>query len=394
VLVPPERLVGFKTRSVVNTALTLVGLALALWVVWISRQVLTWVLVSIFLALALNPAVEWLQRRGVGRRGAAAAVIYLAALAALVGLGFLLIPPIIDQVGGLADAVPGYVKDLTAGRGPLGFLEKRYHVVERVQHAVNGGGGGGVLAGGASTALTITKSVITVVVAVVTIAFMTFFMILEGPTWMDRAYGLAPSGHEQRWRAIGSRIAQTVSGYVTGNLFISLVAGAASALVLFLCGVPFALALGFLVAVLDLVPLAGATIAGIIIVTVALLTSLTAGVIVAVFFIVYQQVENHLLQPLVYGRTVVLSPLAVLISVLVGAQVAGILGALGAIPVAGAIQIVLEDWRAHRPRPPGADTEDVEEAQPAADYATAAGDSDAAASQRESGRLPQRASRA
>ena len=113
-------------------------------------------------------------------------------------------------------------------------------------------------------------------------------------------------------------------------------------------GVPFALALGLVVAVLDLIPLAGATLAGLLLATVGFLTSLTAGIVLLVFFILYQQVENHVLQPLVYGRTVQLSPLVVLIAILIGTEVAGILGALGAIPVAGTLQILLQDWLAHR----------------------------------------------
>src|SRR3954453_23826797 len=158
---------------------------------------------------------------------------------------------------------------------------------------------------------------------------MTFFMILEGPTWLDRFYSLLPPDAEPRWRSVGQRVAQTVSGYVTGNLLISGVAGASTSLVLAITGVPYALALGLVVAVLDLIPLAGATLAGILIVTVAALANgLTAAIVVGVFFVVYQQLENHLLQPLVYGRTVELSPLAVLISVLIGAEVAGVLGAL------------------------------------------------------------------
>jgi predicted PurR-regulated permease PerM len=343
-----ERIVTFRPRTIVTTALVLLGVGLAVWVVYVSRQVLSWVLVSVFLALALNPAVGWLQeRRGLGR-GAAAAFIYFAAVAILVGLGFAFIPPLANQISGFADAVPGYVHDLTAGRGPFGFLETKYQIVEKVQQKLQGGGGS--LISGASTALAITKSVVTAIVAAVTIAFMTFFMILEGPTWVDRIYSLAPIDQEDRWRSVGDRVASTVSGYVTGNLLISVIAGAASALVLFATGVPYALALGLLVAVLDLIPLAGATLAGIIIVTVAILHSVTAGVIVAVFFVVYQQLENHLLQPLVYGRTVQLSPLAVLISVLIGAEVAGVLGALAAIPVAGTLQILLTDWREHRTR--------------------------------------------
>jgi predicted PurR-regulated permease PerM len=114
---------------------------------------------------------------------------------------------------------------------------------------------------------------------------------------------------------------------------------------MWIMGVPFALALGLLVAILDLVPLAGATIAAIVVGTVAFIHSVPAGIVVIVFFIVYQQIENHVLQPLVYGRTVQLSPLAVLVAVLVGASLAGILGALGAIPIAGAIQVLVLDWR-------------------------------------------------
>src|SRR3954452_18192131 len=276
-----DRVVSLRPRNIVTVALILVGLALALWVLYTARHVLTWVFVALFLALALNPAVEALQRRTpISRRGSAAAIIYLAALAALTGLGFLLIPPIVDQTSGLADAAPGYVHDLTAGRGPLGFLQSKYHIVDKVREATKGGGSN--LAGGATTALAITKGVLTAVAGVVTVAFMTFFMILEGPTWMDRIYSLAPAESRPRWEDVGRRIGATVSGYVTGNLLISFIAGAASALVLFiagaasplvlfLAGVPYALALGLLVAILDLIPRAGPTLAGIIIVTVAFL---------------------------------------------------------------------------------------------------------------------------
>jgi predicted PurR-regulated permease PerM len=346
-VVPEERLVSFRTQSILRVVGLLLALGAVLWILYVSRQVLSWIFVSLFLALALNPAVEWLiHHRGVKRRGAAAALIYLTALVLLVGLGFLFIPPIADQVTKLADAAPGYVHDLTKGKGPLGFLETRYHVKEKVHDALQGGN---VTSFAGGTVVSVTQSVVTAVVGFVTIAFMTFFMILEGPAWVDRFYSLLPPDSEPRWRAIGHRVAQTVSGYVTGNLLISLIAGTATSLVLLVTGVPYALALGLVVAVLDLIPLAGATLAGILIVTVAALANgLTAAIVVGVFFVVYQQLENHLLQPLVYGRTVELSPLAVLISVLIGAEVAGVLGALSAIPVAGAIQILLVDWRERR----------------------------------------------
>ena len=144
---------------------------------------------------------------------------------------------------------------------------------------------------------------------------------------------------------------------MSGNLAISLIAGVVTTAVLLGVGVPFAVALGLLVAILDLIPLAGATIAAILVSTVAFLDSTTSGVIVLIFFIVYQQLENHVLQPIVYGRTVQLSPLVVLMAVLIGAELAGVIGALAAIPVAGTVQVLLVDWLEHRRgrggKPPG-----------------------------------------
>jgi predicted PurR-regulated permease PerM len=173
-------------------------------------------------------------------------------------------------------------------------------------------------------------------------------MLLEGPRWMDRIYGLLPVESQPRWRRVGYDIYRTVGGYVTGNLLISLIAGISSTIVLLIMGVPYAVALGLIVAFLDLIPLAGATLAAIIVGAVAFIHSIVAGIVVVVFFVIYQQVENHLLQPVVYGRTVQLSPLAVLIAVLIGAELAGVLGALAAIPVAGAIQVVIADWNRQR----------------------------------------------
>jgi predicted PurR-regulated permease PerM len=190
--------------------------------------------------------------------------------------------------------------------------------------------------------------VITIIAATVTIVFLTFFMLLEGRMWVERVYSLFPERSQARWRKVGDDIYKTVGGYVTGNILISLIAGASVTIVLLIMGVPYAVALGLLVAVLDLIPLAGATVAGIIVVLVAFLHSVPAGIVLAIFVIVYQQLENHFLQPVIYGRTVQLSPLAVLISVLVGAELAGILGALAAIPVAGSIQVIVRDQLAAR----------------------------------------------
>jgi predicted PurR-regulated permease PerM len=343
----PERLVRFRLRTVLSLLATIVAVAVVLEVIWIARHVLTWIFISLFLAVALNPAVGWFQRHGVKRRGIAAAITYLLALALLAGIGIAFVPTLVSQVNDFVQKLPDYVHDITHGKGRLGFLETKYHIQERIESAVRDGGAAKVL-GLSGVALSVAKGVVSIVVAALTIAFMTFFMLLEGPTWVDRFYGLMSERSEQRWRKVGGDIYRTVGGYVTGNLLISLIAGGLTTLVLLIMGVPYAVALGLIVAILDLIPLAGATIAAILIGAVAFLHSIPAGIVVVVFFVVYQQVENHILQPIIYGRTVQLSPLAVLISILVGAELAGILGALAAIPVAGSIQVLILDWLHHR----------------------------------------------
>jgi predicted PurR-regulated permease PerM len=344
---PEERLVQFRPRAVLVVLGIIIAAYLLLQIVEAAQGILIWIFVAIFLALALNPAVDGLQRRGIKRRGVAVSIVFIGAILAIAALAATIVPTIVVQVNDFIAAVPGYVEDLTKGKGRLGFLEREYQITERVRDALSNGGATKVL-GLSGTALAVTKGVITAVFATVTIAFLTLFMLLEGPTWIERLYSLLPEEKQPRWRAIGQDIYRTIGGYVTGNLAISLIAGITSTTALLILGVPFAVALGLLVAILDLIPLAGATIAAILVTTVAFLDSTTSGIIMLIFFVIYQQLENQVLQPVVYGRTVRLSPLAVLIAVLIGAEIAGVIGALAAIPVAGTVQVILVDWLKHR----------------------------------------------
>src|SRR6266550_762522 len=341
-----ERVVSFRPRAVFVVIGILVSSFIVIEILWLSRHILTWIFIALFLALALNPAVDRLERR-IKRRGIATGTVFIAALVGVALIGWLFIPILVDQVNNFADKVPSYLDDLTKGRGRLGFLQEKYHLVDKARKAL-ADGGASKLFGLSGTALAVAKGVVTVVLATVTVVFMTFFMLLEGPAWVERFFSLLKPASRRRWQAVGHDIYRTVGGYVTGNLLISLIAGTLTAVVLAIMGVPFAIALGLIVGILDLIPLAGATIAAIIVGAVAFLHSIPAGIVVVAFFIVYQQVENHILQPVVYGRTVQLSPLVVLIAVLIGAELAGVLGALAAIPVAGAIQVVIVDWNRHR----------------------------------------------
>jgi predicted PurR-regulated permease PerM len=343
-----EREVRFSPRTVLIVLLIVLAVAGLLQVLWMAREVITWILIAVFLALALNPVVAFFQRHGIRRRGLAAGTTFVLAILAVAGLGSAIVPILVDEIGDFADALPGYVEDLTAGRGPLGFLETDYQISERVRQAVEEGNVAERILGASGTALAIAEGILTAVVAVITIAVMTFFMLLEGPSMVDRFLGQLPPSSASRWRRILHQIYLTVGGYVSGALLIALVAGLGSSLLLWLLGVPYAFALGLVVALLDLVPLAGATIATILVSTIAFLDSVPVGIAVLAYFVVYQQVENHVLYPLVYSRTVELSPLVILIAVLIGASLAGILGALAAIPVAGTIQVLVREWLEYR----------------------------------------------
>jgi predicted PurR-regulated permease PerM len=343
----PERVVSIRPRTIlIVLGITLLVLFL-LTFLYLAWHVITWIIIAVFLALALNPAVEFFERKGL-RRGLAAGAVFLLALAAIGLLGFLVLPPLVSQVRDFIEAVPGFIAELTAGRGPLGFLQEEHQIVDRVRAAIEEQGAGGVL-GVAAPAQAIAASVVTAVVGVITIVFLTFFMLLEGRRTVHRFFALLPESTRPRWERVGREIYRTVGGFVSGNLLISLIAGTVSVIVLFVLGSDYAVALGVVVAIFDLIPLAGATIAAVLVSTVAFIElGWVKGTIVAVFFLVYQQLENHVLQPVIYGRTVQLSPLAVLIAVLIGAELAGVLGALAAIPVAGTLQAVFRELLRYR----------------------------------------------
>jgi predicted PurR-regulated permease PerM len=341
---PSERIVRFRARTILAVLGIVLAVVALLQIVWLARQVLTWMLIAVFFALALDPLVNLLIRRGIRRRGLAIGTTYLLLLGAVLLLGATFVPTLVDEVNSFIDAVPAYVQDLTEGRGRLGFLETDYHLVERVREAASGTDLSRIL-GVSGTAVAVTRGVVTVIAATITIVVLTFFMLLEGPRWVERFYGLLPESSRPRWRRVGKEVYATVGGFVAGALTIALVAGITSSLLLIALGVSYAIALGLVVFLLDLIPLAGATIASVLVTTVAVLDrGWTIGLVVLVWFIVYQQVENHVLYPLVYSKTVALSPLTILVAVLIGASLAGVLGALAAIPIAGTIQVLLRDW--------------------------------------------------
>jgi predicted PurR-regulated permease PerM len=336
---PQERVVVVGVRSIFASVGVVLGVVVAVKLVVLARTGLTLIAVAAFLALALNPAVEAFERRGL-KRGRAVAAVYVLAAAIVVGVGLVLIPPFVDQVGRLVAALPELVADLTKGRGPLGSLETRYHLVERVRSATTVTPG---LLREATSAFSALRGAATTVFGVIVIAFLTLFMLLEGPQWRRRVLALTPERSRPAVERIGAGVYRSVAGFVTGNLLASLLAGLVAIAVMLLAGVPYALPLGVLVGVVELVPYIGPVVATLIVTAVALTQGGGTALTVFALLLAYHLIEAHTVRPLLYGRAVALSPLTVLIALLLCTEIAGILGALAAIPIAGTVNVVLRE---------------------------------------------------
>ena len=325
-----------------------VAVAAALWLMWLSKRIITWVLIAMFLAVALNPAVDTFQRWLRLRRVLAISLTFLIGIVVTVGIGLLLVPPLIDAGQQLAHDAPGYV-DRLGRTGLVRDLNDRFDVIDRLKEFVNGLPN---RVGGAGAAVNAAHTLLSGLVGGITVLVLTFLFLIYGRNLRDQAVEMLPQRHRGRAENVLDRMYKSVGGYVAGNLVVSLIAGVAAYIALKILGIPAAVALAFWVGISDLVPLVGATVGAIPAVAVAFFSGWPTGVAVAAYFIVYQQVENHFVQPLVMRRTTSLNPLLVLIAVLLGAQLLGILGALIAIPVGSMIKILIQDWWAHRtPRP-------------------------------------------
>ncbi len=334
-----DRSTAHRTLIVIGLVLaTLVGLAL----VWATRRVLIWVVVAAFFTVALNPLVDRVQRRLVRRRAVATLFVFLATFVALGALGGLILVPLLDELARFADRAPDLLRETRAGRGPVGELLVRFHLRRYAEaHVDQFQRSGGQL--GRSTARLV-RGVAQGVAGVLTIMVLAYLMVVGAPRITAGTLALAGEARAERLRRIGRESSRTITGYLSGNLVISLICGSLTFVVLVLTGVPFAALIALLVAIADLIPMVGATLGAIIAAGAGFLHSPTAGVVVLVFFVVYQQVENHLLQPAIMSHAVRLNPLTVLISVLIAAELGGVVGALLAIPAAGIVKILLREF--------------------------------------------------
>lgn len=335
-------------RAVVRITLIIVGVALCLYLIYRLRQPLTWLFIALFLSVALTPPVNALARHM--RRGFAIALVYLAVLAVFALLVALLVPPIVNEATDLADNAPRYVEDVrdwVQKNDRLREINQDYRITEKLEEEAAKlpdqiGAGPGILAD-------IGVGIVNGVFAFVTILVLTTFMLSGGPSWRRQALSAQSPERAARLNRILDNMARAVSGYVIGALVIALIAGTATFIVLTILGVPFAAPLALVAGLFSLVPLVGATIAAVLIGIVTLFNDFPSDTILwTVWAIGYQQIENSLIQPQVQKRTVKVNGFTVLVSVLFGATLLGVLGALVAIPIAASAQILAREWWAYR----------------------------------------------
>jgi predicted PurR-regulated permease PerM len=341
-------------RTVAIGLLTTAAVLGALFLLWKVRTFIGWFVIALFLAAVLNPAVNWLQRRHrLIKRPLAIGLTYLGVLVALILVVGIFVPVLTDQINGFikfvttaANAPEGpteYIKSLAKDNGLGGLFQRFSDQLDELRKQL-----GEVLQNLLSASGQIAISLAGLLAALATVLTLTFFLLLGSERYVNAGVGLFPERHQPLVRRLLSRSAGAISGYITGNLAISVICGITTFIVLLLLGMPYAAPLALLVAVLDLIPLVGATLGGALLVVVGLFVEPWKAVVLLVYIVVYQQVEGSVLQPLVYSKAVQLNGLVILIALLVGGQLLGIPGALLAIPVAEIIRIVVTELLAYR----------------------------------------------
>ena len=302
-----------------------------------ARSVLVLIGLALFLAAGLDPVVSWLSRHRLPRWAAVLAVV-LAGAAVLAIFALAAIPPLTNQTAALAHHLPQYLQALQDPHSELGRLNTRYHIQRRLTQLLSSRGAsiaGGVLGAG--------EVVLSTATSLIVLAVLTIYFLAGMPRIKLFLYRLAPQSRRTRVILIGDEIFTKVGGYVLGNVLTSVIAGLGTYIWMTIWGIPYPALLGLLVAFLDLIPVIGSTIGGLIVSVVALTVSLPVAGFTLLFYVVYRLAEDYLLVPRIMGRTVKVPAAITVVAVLVGATLLGLVGALIAIPAAAAIRLLVQE---------------------------------------------------
>ncbi len=351
-----------RRRVPLLTILVTVGVVVAVYLtgklLYRIKDIVLLIVVAGFISLLLNPIVVLVQRKLVARRGAAVAIVTLWATLVFIGLAVAFGYPLVNGITHLSDQLPTYVANAQHGRGWIGHLVTRYHIQAWVQRNTP------KLVSYAQSlskpALSIGAGALSLVIELLTIFFLVLLLLIEAPKMRTWILSQMRPARAAKATSVAAEVNQAVAGYMLGNFLTSLIAGVVVFVALLILGVPYPLLWGLWVALVDFLPMIGGALAGIPTALFAFTHSITAGIVTAIVFIAYQQVENHILNPVIMSKTVKISPLLVLIAVLVGASLGSLVGglfggfvaALLAIPAAGALQVLVREvWQSTAPPP-------------------------------------------
>ena len=335
-------------RAIARNVLIVVGVFLVLYVIYLLRRPISWLIIAAFLAIALAGPVNFFQR--YMKRGLAIALVYIGLLMIPIGLGAVLVPPIVNQVSDVATNAPKYVHDIedyVHKNKTLNDLNNKYDITQKLSDEANklpskAGDAAGVLRD-------IGFGLVSSIFAGVSILVLSIFMVAAGPRWIEEFIRMQRPEHSERIERTLGRIANAVGNYVGGALLQATIAGLSAFIVLTILGVPFAGPLAVVIFVADLIPVVGATIGAVFVAIVTAFVDFPVTLIIwVVFAIVYQQVENYLIQPQIQKRATKIEAFIVLVAVLFGSTLFGILGAILAIPAAASIQIAIHEYREYR----------------------------------------------
>ena len=340
--------VDSPARAIARNVLVVAGVVLVLYVIYLLRRPISWLIIAAFLAIALAGPVNFFQR--YMKRGLAIALVYVGVLLIPIGLGAVLVPPIVNQVSDVATNAPKYVRDVedyVQKNKTLNDLNDKYDITQKLSNEANklpskAGDAAGVLRD-------IGFGLVSSIFAGVTIFILSIFMVAAGPRWIEGFIRMQRPEHAERIERTLRRIANAVGNYVGGALLQATIAGLSAFIMLTILGVPFAGPLSVVVFLFDLIPVVGATLAALLVAIVTVFVNFPIVLIIwAVFAIVYQQVENYLIPPQIQKRATKIEAFIVLVAVLFGSTLFGILGALLAIPAAASIQIAVHEYREYR----------------------------------------------
>ncbi|MER5903310.1 AI-2E family transporter [Streptomyces mirabilis] len=325
-----------------------VGFALGLGasLAWLAVQtvmrvssMLTLLLLAVFIAISLEPLVVWFTRRGLRRGWAVAIVLTGYIVVVLSGFLALVIPPVTKEITALVDAVPGWLEQLHDHQSTISRLEDRFHLVEKAKEQIGSGGGASGLAGGVLGA---GQMVLSTVASTAIVIIVTLYCMAALPAIKEFCYRFVAASRRERVEGVAEEIMNRIGKFMLGNLVTSGIAGVATFGWCAATGVPYAAALGVFTALMDLIPIVGSTLAGIIVSLVALSVSLPIAI--AVFYVVFRVAEDDLIVPRAMKFAVDVHPLVTVLAVLVGGALLGIIGALVAIPAAVAVGLVLDEY--------------------------------------------------